>query len=286
MWRIPAELLETRDDEKLLEYRAQPAPGAPRRFLAKVKELYESSREDLDTLDFKDGRAFERYSRPLMMDERVAGRVWSFRDVTERKRAERTLAEQARPRSAHRPAQPPRRPRRDRTSACAAKRESGRPCRLRARPRQVQVDQRQLQPRDGRQCPGTVLRRAHEARSATAASSAGSAATSSRSRSTASRSKKRSTSASSCAVRCTARSRETGSTASTDLYRQHRHRVLSRRRGLGHRAGPPRGRGDVRRQGRRRRRRTRLAPSHEPARGVVPARSHWPRSAAPASVRH
>jgi diguanylate cyclase (GGDEF)-like protein/PAS domain S-box-containing protein len=95
MWRIPSSLLETRDDEKLLEYVLSQLQE-PKAFLAKVKELYESSREDLDTLDFKDGRAFERYSRPLMMGDRVAGRVWSFRDVTERKRAERTLAEQAR----------------------------------------------------------------------------------------------------------------------------------------------------------------------------------------------
>ncbi len=95
MWRIPGSLLATRDDDKLLEYVLSQLLE-PQAFLAKVRELYESAREDLDTLDFKDGRAFERYSRPLMMGDRVAGRVWSFRNVTERKRAERTLAEQAR----------------------------------------------------------------------------------------------------------------------------------------------------------------------------------------------
>jgi len=95
LWRIPAELLATRDDDKLLEFVLSQVQE-PEAFLSKVRELYESSREDLDTLDFRDGRAFERYSRPLMLDEHVAGRVWSFRDVTERKRAERTLAEQAR----------------------------------------------------------------------------------------------------------------------------------------------------------------------------------------------
>jgi len=95
MWRIPKNLLETRDDDRLLEYVLSQL-REPEAFLSKVKELYLSSSEDLDTLDFTDGRAFERYSRPLMMGEDVAGRVWSFRDVSERKRTERTLAEQAR----------------------------------------------------------------------------------------------------------------------------------------------------------------------------------------------
>jgi diguanylate cyclase (GGDEF)-like protein/PAS domain S-box-containing protein len=95
MWRIPSSLLATRDDDKLLEYVLNQLVE-PEAFLSKVRELYKSNQEDLDTLDFKDGRAFERYSRPLLMDDAVAGRVWSFRDVTERKRAERDLAEQAR----------------------------------------------------------------------------------------------------------------------------------------------------------------------------------------------
>ncbi len=95
MWHIPRKLLELRDDEKLLEYVLSQLQE-PEAFISKVKDLYESSREDLDTLDFKDGSAFERYSRPLMLNDRIAGRVWSFRNVTESKRAERELAEQAR----------------------------------------------------------------------------------------------------------------------------------------------------------------------------------------------
>ncbi len=90
MWRIPLELVERGVDEELLAHVLSQLRD-PDQFLAKVRELYQSERESFDTLRFIDGRVFERYSRPLLREGRLSGRVWSFRDVTERHAAEKAL---------------------------------------------------------------------------------------------------------------------------------------------------------------------------------------------------
>ncbi|MBI5380646.1 MAG: response regulator [Opitutae bacterium] len=93
LWRIPGELLKARDDGRLLQSVLDQL-AEPEAFLAKVRELYQSSQESFDTLQFKDGRVYERYSCPLVLDNRMHGRVWSFRDVTERQQAAENLARQ------------------------------------------------------------------------------------------------------------------------------------------------------------------------------------------------
>jgi len=86
-WRIPQPLIDRGNNQELLKYVLDQVtdPGA---FLKKVQELYLSDARDMDTFTFKDGRVFERYSLPMSMDGKNSGRVWSFRDITARKRAE------------------------------------------------------------------------------------------------------------------------------------------------------------------------------------------------------
>ncbi len=92
LWRIPDALLAQGDDDGLIGFVLEQL-SEPEAFTTKVRALYASMEEDLDELSFKDGRVFERYSRPLLAARLVAGRVWSFRDITEHRHAEAALTD-------------------------------------------------------------------------------------------------------------------------------------------------------------------------------------------------
>jgi PAS domain S-box-containing protein len=92
LWRIPQSLMDAGDDRALLDFVLKQLSD-PDAFLKKVQSLYGTDALDMDTLVFKDGRVFERYSFPMIMDGAVIGRVWSFRDITGRKRQEKELSE-------------------------------------------------------------------------------------------------------------------------------------------------------------------------------------------------
>ena len=91
MWRIPQSVIATRDDNEVLSFVLNQLKE-PDIFLSKVKELYSKPEsESYDVLDFKDGRVFERYSMPQQIGDDVVGRVWSFRNITDRKMAEEEI---------------------------------------------------------------------------------------------------------------------------------------------------------------------------------------------------
>jgi PAS domain S-box-containing protein len=91
MWRIPESLAQSRDDNQLLSFVLDQLKE-PERFLKKVRDLYgQPESKSYDWLEFKDGRVFERYSAPHRIAGKTVGRVWSFRDVSDRSRMEEIL---------------------------------------------------------------------------------------------------------------------------------------------------------------------------------------------------
>ncbi|MGQ0831290.1 MAG: sensor domain-containing protein [Microthrixaceae bacterium] len=95
LWKIPAELLAAKDDAAAIAFVMDQLEN-PEVFAAKVAELY-AHPEALshDVLYFRDGRVFDRYSQPQFVDGEIVGRVWSFRDCTDRQRLQEQLAHQA-----------------------------------------------------------------------------------------------------------------------------------------------------------------------------------------------
>jgi PAS domain S-box-containing protein len=93
MWRLSDEVLASKEDARALDCVLDQLVE-PKKFLEKVRYLYRHPEEEsFDRLVFKDGRVFERYSRPQLVGGKMAGRVWSFRDATERRRAAKALEE-------------------------------------------------------------------------------------------------------------------------------------------------------------------------------------------------
>ena len=86
MWLTSKKNIDSKDDKKLIEY-VSGQLREPQAFIAKVEQLHTSTKKDLDTFKSKDGRIFECYSCPLTRNGKVAGRIWSFRDITRHKMA-------------------------------------------------------------------------------------------------------------------------------------------------------------------------------------------------------
>ncbi|MHC4705867.1 MAG: PAS domain-containing sensor histidine kinase [Planctomycetota bacterium] len=93
MWNIPQKILDTKDDEKMLQYVLDQLKD-PNRFLEKVTYLYAHKNEkSRDEIQFKDGKVFDRYSSPLIdSNDKHCGRIWYFGDITEHKKAEERIA--------------------------------------------------------------------------------------------------------------------------------------------------------------------------------------------------
>lgn len=92
MWRIPTELMEAGPEHLSFEYILDQLTN-PDQIIADVDFLYKHPdwQGQLPDLHFKDGRIFERYTQPQRIGDEIVGRVYSFRDVTDKRLSEEEL---------------------------------------------------------------------------------------------------------------------------------------------------------------------------------------------------
>jgi PAS domain S-box-containing protein len=91
MWRVGCDSSIGKEDRDLLAFVMEQLQS-PNEFLDRVQALYANpAATSFDVLFLKDGRIFERYSQPQQIDDRIVGRVWSFRDVTRQRKLELEL---------------------------------------------------------------------------------------------------------------------------------------------------------------------------------------------------
>jgi PAS domain S-box-containing protein len=89
MFGAPAEIVRCGDDKPLLDHVLSTVKEQGP-FLERVRYLYDHPSENsFEEIGLKDGRTLERYSAPLVDSSKTyRGRIWYFRDITQRRQAE------------------------------------------------------------------------------------------------------------------------------------------------------------------------------------------------------
>jgi diguanylate cyclase (GGDEF)-like protein/PAS domain S-box-containing protein len=91
MWGIDPAMIDAKDGAALIEFVARQL-RRPEELLQNLIKVYDDPLAmATQVLELKDGRIFERYSQPQMLEDEPVGRVACFRDITERNRAEEKL---------------------------------------------------------------------------------------------------------------------------------------------------------------------------------------------------
>lgn len=92
MWRIPSYMLESGKESISFEYILEQLID-PQSLISDVQYLYQNPewQGELPELTFRDGRIYERFTQPQRVGSQIVGRVYSFRDVTQRRIAQDDL---------------------------------------------------------------------------------------------------------------------------------------------------------------------------------------------------
>lgn len=93
LWNLPREAYKNMSAGEIRAWGArQVADGGA--FLAMIEKYYsQPDRKGQEIVAMADGRVLSLYTQPRWQDERLAGRVWSYRDITLEWRAEQELRE-------------------------------------------------------------------------------------------------------------------------------------------------------------------------------------------------
>jgi C4-dicarboxylate-specific signal transduction histidine kinase len=91
MWNVPSELMQRADSAEIIALCAREVEDSEAYLKRKAELLLRPGIISIDILALRDGRVFERVIHPQTLDGKCIGTVITFRDITERKKAEANL---------------------------------------------------------------------------------------------------------------------------------------------------------------------------------------------------
>lgn len=90
IWNLPQEIIDDTDSKRLLDLVVE-SILYPQEFLSTKERLNGTATEEILITTLKNGLILECFSTPLLDNGQVVGRLWNFRDITERKLSEERL---------------------------------------------------------------------------------------------------------------------------------------------------------------------------------------------------
>ncbi|HEB12919.1 MAG TPA: EAL domain-containing protein [Actinobacteria bacterium] len=91
MWQFPPNILSAKNEKWIFKHILEQVKGAGV-FARTVESVHqEPETKSFDTLELVDGRIIESYSIPRRFEDKLMGRVWNFRDITNRRKAEKAI---------------------------------------------------------------------------------------------------------------------------------------------------------------------------------------------------
>lgn len=96
MWQVPEQVMQSQDEENFINH-ILPLIAEPQRVFSRIEYIDKHpTLIDHDEITLNNGRVFEGYSAPVLSPQKeFYGRIWSFRDITERHQTEVRLRQQA-----------------------------------------------------------------------------------------------------------------------------------------------------------------------------------------------
>lgn len=91
IWGLSEDILDRGDGPEIMKFCSDQVADSEEFVRQTQNVINEGNLEGYDTVHFKDGRVLERYHQPYRHNGQAVGRVWSFRDITDRKQSEETI---------------------------------------------------------------------------------------------------------------------------------------------------------------------------------------------------